>query len=135
MNNTVIVTRHTALVELIKERKLVPRCLYCSGTGTHPAAYGLTQPELEDQFPSGTTCPCCRGTGLGAKVVAHATPEEIRGKHVIGVLPLHLAALAATVTEIPLALAPEDRGKELGIERLREIAGPAITYKVTVVEN
>ncbi|MEM4701611.1 MAG: CRISPR-associated protein Csx16 [Candidatus Bathyarchaeia archaeon] len=93
---TVVVTRHTALVQLLRERGII---------------------------------------GDGAKVIAHATPDDVRGKHVVGVLPLSLAALAATVTEIPLALTPEDRGKELGIERLREIAGSAVTYKVTVVKN
>jgi len=56
-------------------------------------------------------------------VLAHVSAEDVRGKHVIGVLPLHLAAEAASVTEIPLALTPEDRGKELSISRLRQIAG------------
>ena len=66
-------------------------------------------------------------------VLTHVTPEDVADQHVIGVLPLSLAAQARSVTEIPLALAPEDRGKELSIERLREIAGDAITYRVTVL--
>lgn len=67
-------------------------------------------------------------------VITHATPDDVRGAHVIGVLPLSLAALAARVTEVPLRLAPEDRGKELSLERVREIAQTPVTYKVTVVE-
>ena len=91
MSNTVIITRHPALVELLSERGIID--------GTE-------------------------------QVLSHATPEDVMGRHVIGVLPLSLAALAASVTEVPLSLAPEDRGKELGIERLREIAGDAVTYVV-----
>lgn len=65
-----------------------------------------------------------------APVIQHATPNDVAGKDVIGVLPLSLAALANSVTEIPLALTPELRGKELDIETLRSIAGEAVTYKV-----
>lgn len=66
-----------------------------------------------------------------APVISHATPEQVTGRDVIGVLPLSLAALANSVTEIPLALTPELRGKELDLETLRSIAGEAVTYKVT----
>jgi putative CRISPR-associated protein (TIGR02620 family) len=58
-------------------------------------------------------------------------PAQIAGKHVIGVLPLHLAAIAAQVTEVPLALTPELRGQELDLDTLRKIAGEAVTYRVT----
>ena len=63
-------------------------------------------------------------------VISHVSPGEVQGKDVIGVLPLSLAKFARSVTEIPLALSPEDRGKELSIERLREIAGKPLTYTV-----
>ena len=46
--------------------------------------------------------------------------ETVRGKHVAGVLPFELAAAAKSVTQIPLAITPDDRGKELPIERLRK---------------
>jgi hypothetical protein len=67
------------------------------------------------------------------EVVEHATPENVRGKHVFGVLPFELAALADRITVIPLALAAEDRGKELDIARMRAIAGEAVTYQVSQV--
>lgn len=63
-------------------------------------------------------------------VKSHVSADDVRGRHVCGVLPLHLAAEAASVTEIPLALTPGDRGLELSIERIREIAGPPRTYFV-----
>ena len=63
-------------------------------------------------------------------VIPHATPEDIRGKHVIGVLPLRLAAEAETVTEVPLDLPAELRGQELTLEQIRQHAGQPQTYKV-----
>lgn len=67
----------------------------------------------------------------GTPVIAHATPDQVAGKHVIGVLPLSLAALANSVTEVPLALTKELRERgELDIATLRAIAGEAVTYKV-----
>ena len=69
-----------------------------------------------------------------ARVIAHATPDDVRGARVIGVLPLALAALAESITEIPLTLTPEQRGRELTLDELRACAGPATTYRVRVAE-
>lgn len=63
-------------------------------------------------------------------VIQHATPEEIHGRDVIGVLPLHLAVHARSVTEIPLSLTQEDRGQDLSVNRVREIAGAPTTYHI-----
>src|SRR3990172_2496607 len=66
------------------------------------------------------------------KIISHVNaPEEIRGKHVIGVLPLHWAAVAERVTEVPLDLPPEARGRELSIEEIERFAWTPRTYKVT----
>ena len=92
----IVVTRHPALVEYLRE------------TGV-----------ISDDTP----------------VLLHATPDDIRGKHVIGILPLSLAALADKVTEIPLSLTPEMRGRELSLEEVREIAESPVTYKVTQVDH
>jgi hypothetical protein len=70
-----------------------------------------------------------------ARVIAHASPEDIMGRRVVGVLPLHLAALAREVTEIPLALRPEHRGKELSLDELEEIAQPPRTYVIDRVDD
>ena len=91
---TIIVTRHSALVDLLIERGVI---------------------------------------NGDEKVISHATSEDITGKNVIGVLPLRLASMAKTVTEVPLNLTADDRGKELPIERLREIADDPVTYTVGVV--
>lgn len=62
------------------------------------------------------------------RVIPHASPEDVRGQHVVGVLPLHLAALADKVTVVPLHVPPEMRGQELTVEQVGEFAGPPQTY-------
>ena len=90
---TVIITRHQALVDLLRER------------------------------------------GITGRVLAHATPEDVEGRHVIGVLPLHLAALAHRVTVPVLELRPEDRGRELNLEEVRERFRGLETYSVKKVDS
>ena len=71
-------------------------------------------------------------------VLSHVTEDDVRGKHVIGVLPLRLAAAAAIVTEVPLDLPQELRGKELSVEEVRKYAGPPRSYfvgRVTVCDS
>lgn len=71
----------------------------------------------------------------GTHVISHAKPWDVKGKHVIGVLPLALAALASSITEVPLVLPEEARGRELTLEEIRSWAGTPCTYKVSVVEE
>lgn len=79
-----------------------------------------------------------RQTGVitgSVPVIEHVTADDVRGKNVVGVLPLSLAALAASVTEVPLALTLADRGVELSAERVREIALTPRTYIVRLAEQ
>ena len=69
-----------------------------------------------------------------AQVVDHATPENVAGAHVIGVLPIHLAALAARYTNVALHTPPELRGVELTLEQVRLYAQPPVSYEVRIVE-
>lgn len=71
----------------------------------------------------------------GTPVLEHVSfPSQIRGAHVIGVLPLSLAAEAERVTEIPLHLSMSDREAmtrgDLSLERLRKVAGQPQEYSV-----
>jgi len=66
----------------------------------------------------------------GVEVIAHASPEAIKGKHVCGVLPHSLSCLAESFTEVPLFLPAELRGKELTVEDVRKYAQPPVTYRV-----
>jgi len=64
------------------------------------------------------------------KVLAHAQPDDIEGKHVLGVLPLWLSCHAAKITEIQLRLPAEKRGKELSLEEVKFHALAPRTYIV-----
>jgi hypothetical protein len=94
MKIEVIVTRHPALVEYLRELGLV---------------------------------------GEEVVVLTHASSEDVKGRHVAGVLPHSLSCLTKSFTEIPLRLTPEMRGKELDLITLREIADPPVTYRVKKV--
>lgn len=68
--------------------------------------------------------------GTGVALIEHATPEEVRGKHVYGVLPLWLAAEAGRVTEVTLRVPPEMRGRELTLKEVRQFFTGVATYEV-----
>jgi hypothetical protein len=65
----------------------------------------------------------------------HATAELVRDRAVIGVLPLHLAALAFSVTAVDLDLPPELRGKELTVDEVRRHLKGLTPYKVQTLRG
>lgn len=75
-----------------------------------------------------------RMRGITGPVVTHATPEDVRGRDVVGNLPLALAAEALTVTTIDLPdLPPEQRGKDLSPEEMDAAGACLATYQVARV--
>ena len=68
-------------------------------------------------------------------VISHASPADITGKDVAGVLPHSLSCLTNSFTEIPLNIPFEMRGKELSLEDIRKYAGDAVTYKIKRCER
>ena len=73
-----------------------------------------------------------RGTPV---ITGNATLGDIEGRHVIGVLPLRLAAYAASITEISLDIPFDQRGKELTIDQIREYENGEKTYTVDRVDT
>lgn len=71
-----------------------------------------------------------RKHGIEGEVVSHATEENVRGREVYGVLPLHLAALASRVYCIDMQLAPEDRGRDLSAEEMEARGAHLCAYRV-----
>ena len=70
----------------------------------------------------------------GARALPHVeNPNQIEGKHVIGNLPLHLAAHARSITIIPLILPPQLRGAELSVEEVTKYAEEPRTFVVEEV--
>jgi CRISPR-associated protein Csx16 len=55
-----------------------------------------------------------------AKVVSHASPDDLQGNRVIGVLPVNLAALCAEYWHLSMQVPPEARGKELSAEEMEQ---------------
>src|SRR5690606_23800417 len=69
-----------------------------------------------------------------APVDQHVRADRIEGKHVLLALPLHLMAVGAKVTVLPVRnLAYHLRAQELSLEEVRVYAGPPVTYVVREV--
>ena len=69
------------------------------------------------------------------KLIEHAEYKDVEGQDVIGVLPLQLASYAKSVTEVPLKLTPEMRGKELTFEEVEKVAEKPVQYIVREVNS
>ncbi len=71
----------------------------------------------------------------GPVISGNAAPDDVRGRIVIGNLPLHLAAQAARVGSIDMpGLAAADRGRDLTPEEM-DAAGAVINwYQVRAVD-
>jgi len=72
---------------------------------------------------------------IGTPVIPHGGANDVRDKAVIGVLPMHLACLAESVTVIPLDCPFERRGIELTLEQVQQYAGEPQTYTVRKVRR
>lgn len=66
--------------------------------------------------------------------ITHATMDQVRGKNVIGNLPMHLAAQAASIMSITINVPVEKRGSELTVEELREYTTDFCWYRVTEID-
>lgn len=66
-------------------------------------------------------------------LIEHATPDQVRGQPVIGVLPLSLACLTTQITEVVMELPIELRGKDLSLEDMKKYTRGINTYKVTKI--
>lgn len=63
-------------------------------------------------------------------VVAHAEPVGVAGNRVIGVLPFHLAALAAEYWHLDISVPAEARGKELTCAEMERYGARLTRYLV-----
>lgn len=72
-----------------------------------------------------------RRMGITGEVIAHATEDDVRGRHVVGAVPMHLAAIAASVTTIDMPnLSADLRGVDLTPEQMDEAGAVLRTYAV-----
>lgn len=64
------------------------------------------------------------------KIISHANVDDIRNKHVLGILPYWLACHAAKFTEVRVRIPVEKRGKELSLEEIEFYALKPQTYEI-----
>lgn len=74
--------------------------------------------------------------GITGEVVSHvATHNQVIGKRVYGILPLHLAALAESVIVVDMPdLAPELRGTDLTPEQMDAAGATLARYRVEQID-
>lgn len=73
--------------------------------------------------------------GISGDVITHASPDDVRGKDVIGNLPLHLASLAKSVTVVDMPNLPADwRGKDLTPDQMDQAGATLTRYVVQKVD-
>lgn len=70
-----------------------------------------------------------------SEVLEHASAEDVKGKHVWGVLPHSLSCLCKSFTEVPMSIPSEMRGKELTLANMYDYAGTPVTYVVKTQEG
>ncbi len=75
--------------------------------------------------------------GIVGEAITHiSSPEQVRGKRVVGGVPLHLAAEAAEVLAIVMPeLPPELRGKELTAEQMEQFGARLLRCAVLPIEE
>lgn len=72
--------------------------------------------------------------GIVGEVIAHATAENVAGRAVIGALPLHLAALAESVTTVDMpGLTAEQRGADLCPAEMDAAGASLSTFQITKI--
>jgi len=70
--------------------------------------------------------------GITGKVIPYVDNiDEIKGKHIVGVLPLSLAAYADTVTTVDMEFTPDKRGVDISADEMDLYKPTLNTYKVT----
>jgi len=116
--DTIIVSRHPAAIEFIA-RQLGGQ------TATHQGKQCI---EIDVTHPDDIGTPEHYACQL-IPIVAQATAADVRGKHIYGNLPLHLAALAAKVTVVEFDGAPP-RGQEYSLEDMQAAGAVLRTYVV-----
>lgn len=69
------------------------------------------------------------------EILTRVQIEDVKGKHVFGVLPIWLAAHTARFTEVQLHLPDDLRGQKVGIKDIEFYMLPMRTFEIQEVEN
>lgn len=90
----------------------------------HPVVVVTRHPALVDWLRLEEHVP------MDVPVIQHATADDVKGRHVYGVLPLHLAAEAEKVTEVTLDIPADRRGQELSLKDMDAMVRGVRSYVV-----
>jgi hypothetical protein len=69
--------------------------------------------------------------GEQTKILVRAKPDDVRGKHVYGVIPIYLACYAEKVSMVTLDLPKEAQGRELTPDEVSKYCKGIRTFTVT----
>lgn len=68
------------------------------------------------------------------EIIEHASPSDIKGKHVAGVLPHSLACLTKKFTAVPVRI-PRDQKGDLSLEEIKKyVIGEPVSYLVVKMD-
>ena len=105
-------------------------CHSCGGTGVCSHCPGVDDSQTVIVSRHAGAIEWLRRQGITGTVIEQANVADVRGKVVVGNLPLHLAAAAHQVGSIDLpGLTREQRGKDLSAEEM-DAAGAVIRWYV-----
>ena len=68
-------------------------------------------------------------------VVFRVRPEDVKGRHVYGTLPVWLAAFAEKVTEYVLVVPPDVKPELLGVGEIGRYLRTPVSYRVSRIEE
>lgn len=128
----IIVSRHPAAIEFVaqalfgSEYEIMP----VSGLVQQVCYHDQDSPSGETPFENGYP----RQVLDEVQVIAQATAEDVRGKHVYGNVPLHLACLAGMVTVIEFEGAPP-RGQEYDLAAMKAAGAVLRSYGVLPMDG
>lgn len=121
---TIIVTRHRAALEWIEKHH--PKLIFPDGSRVHYVLDGnvehgivvgrdvlTTSIDIQHQIVH------ISNSLVGSddvRIISHATPEDVAGNRVIGILPEELSSLAAEYWKLSMVVPADYRGEELTVE-------------------
>ena len=74
--------------------------------------------------------------GITGKVISHVNDiNDIKNKHVYGILPLHLAAQCLSITTIDMNLPADKRGADITLTEMDEYNATMSTYQVIKINE
>jgi len=75
--------------------------------------------------------------GITGEVIDHVRdPQQVAGRVVYGILPLHLAALTERLCTVDMpGLPPEQRGQDLSPEEMDRYGARLTCYRVTIADG